>query len=473
MMDKSLMWFRSDLRVSENDALSIATQSGLPVIGIYLYCARQWKIHQESNIKQDFLIKNLFALERKLHDLNIPLIVIKANKFSSCANEISRFVTKHSVRKLFFNKEFGINEEKRDQEVIALLPKNTVEVKTFSDQVLFEPGSLKTQQDKPFSVFTPYKRRWIEHFDPELLNIYPPKKNKESLIISSNIESFDFEFSITHEVDINLWPAGEDEAKKRLEYYLSKRVLSYHSDRNDPILDGTSRISPYLALGVISFKYCLLEALKINDFELTSGHKGVVKWVDELIWREFYRNIMFSFPKVSMNKPFQDYTNKIEWRHSETEFNAWKSGETGIPLIDAAMKQLRFEGWMHNRLRMVVAMFFTKNLLHDWRIGEGFFMEMLIDGDFPSNNGGWQWSASTGTDAAPYFRIFNPIAQSERFDPDGDFIKKWLPQLNGLSSKEIHLPAKDFVSNVDYPNPIVDLKSSRIRAIEAFKAAKA
>ena len=181
---------------------------------------------------------------------------------------------------------------------------------------------------------------------------------------------------------------------------------------------------------------------------------------------------MFSFPKVSMNKPFQDFTNKIEWRHSESELNAWKNGETGIPLIDAAMKQLRFEGWMHNRLRMVVAMFFTKNLLHDWRIGEGFFMEMLIDGDFPSNNGGWQWSASTGTDAAPYFRIFNPIAQSERFDPEGAFIKKWLPQLNGLSSKDIHLPAQDLFSNVDYPNPIVDLKSSRIRAIEAFKAAK-
>ena len=173
-----------------------------------------------------------------------------------------------------------------------------------------------------------------------------------------------------------------------------------------------------------------------------------------------------------MNKPFQDFTNNIKWRNSEDELNAWKNGETGIPIIDAAMKQLRFEGWMHNRLRMVVAMFFTKNLLHDWRIGEEFFMEMLIDGDFPSNNGGWQWSASTGTDAAPYFRIFNPIAQSERFDPNGAFIKKWLPQLNGLSSKDIHLPAQDLFSAVDYPNPIVDLKSSRIRAIEAFKAAK-
>jgi deoxyribodipyrimidine photo-lyase len=472
-MSVSLMWFRNDLRVDDNDALSHASQSGQPVAGVYIYCPKQLKLHQEGNVKQDFLIQNLFALEKRLRALDIPLLVIKANEFKNCSKEISSIVTKYDVTKLFFNKEFGVNEEKRDQEVIALLAKERIEVKSFSDQVLFEPGSLKTQQDKPFSVFTPFKRRWIEHFDHDLLDIHPPKKNKECLNISSNIESFDFEFSITHQVDMNLWPAGEDEAKKRLEYYLSKGVLSYHSDRNDPILDGTSRISPYLALGVISFKYCLLEALKINNFELTSGHKGVVKWVDELIWREFYRNIMFSFPKVSMNKPFQDFTNKIEWRHSESELNAWKNGETGIPLIDAAMKQLRFEGWMHNRLRMVVAMFFTKNLLHDWRIGEGFFMEMLIDGDFPSNNGGWQWSASTGTDAAPYFRIFNPIAQSERFDPDGAFIKKWLPQLNALSSKDIHLPAQDLFSNLDYPNPIVDLKSSRIRAIEAFKAAKA
>ena len=471
-MPVSLIWFRNDLRVDENDALSHATQSGHPVVGIYIYCPKQWDIHHEGNVKKDFLINNLFALEKRLRQLNIPLIIIKAELYSQCAEEISRFINENNVKRLFFNKEFGVNEEKRDKEVVDLLALNGIETQTFSDQVLFEPGTLKTQQDKPFSVFTPFKRRWIEHFDPDLLDIHPPKKNKGPLNITSNIESFDFEFSITHEVDMNLWPAGEDEAKKRLKNYLAKGVLSYHSNRNDPILDGTSRISPYLALGVISFKYCLLEALQINNFELTSGHKGVVKWMDELIWREFYRNIMFSFPKVSMNKPFQDFTNKIEWRHSESELNAWKNGETGIPIIDAAMKQLRFEGWMHNRLRMVVAMFFTKNLLHDWRIGEGFFMEMLIDGDFPSNNGGWQWSASTGTDAAPYFRIFNPIAQSERFDPDGAFIKKWLPQLNSLSPKDIHLPAQDLFSAVDYPNPIVDLKSSRIRAIEAFKAAK-
>tara|TARA_B000000565_G_scaffold115275_1_gene86871 strand:- start:422 stop:1117 length:696 start_codon:yes stop_codon:yes gene_type:complete len=231
-------------------------------------------------------------------------------------------------------------------------------------------------------------------------------------------------------------------------------------------------MSPYLAIGAISNRRCLLEALKLNNFELQTGNKGVCKWIDEIIWREFYKNIMHSFPRVSMNKPFNMSTTSIQWRHNEVEIKAWKDGKTGFPLIDAAMLQLKYEGWMHNRLRMVVAMFFTKNLLHDWRIGEAFFMENLIDGDFASNNGGWQWSASTGTDAAPYFRIFNPVTQSQNFDPSGEFIKKYLPQLASLNNKEIHLPSPENLFEIDYPDQIVDLKSSRLRAIELFKANK-
>jgi len=279
-------------------------------------------------------------------------------------------------------------------------------------------------------------------------------------------------FNQTHHVDMNLWPSGESSAKNRLENFLHNKVNDYSRDRNDPILDATSRLSPYLASGVISNRRCLLEALKLNNFEFQTGNKGVCKWIDEIIWREFYKNIMHSFPRVSMNKPFNMSTLSIEWRHDEKEIECWKNGTTGFPLIDAAMHQLKYEGWMHNRLRMVVAMFFTKNLLHDWRIGEAFFMENLIDGDFASNNGGWQWSASTGTDAAPYFRIFNPVTQSQNFDSEGRFIKKYLPQLASLNDKEIHLPSPEHLYEIDYPSQIVDLKSSRLRAIEVFKANK-
>ena len=175
-----------------------------------------------------------------------------------------------------------------------------------------------------------------------------------------------------------------------------------------------------------------MEGLKLNNYEFTSGNKGICKWIDEIIWREFYRNIMHSFPKVSQNQPFQDYTRSIRWRHSGEELEAFYEGKTGFPIVDAGIRQMLSEGWMHNRLRMVVAMFFTKNMLHDWRLGEKFFMQHLIDGDFSSNNGGWQWSSSTGTDSAPYFRIFNPITQSLNFDPIGEFIKKFIPELQDV-----------------------------------------
>ena len=259
---------------------------------------------------------------------------------------------------------------------------------------------MKTGQGQPYSVFTPFKRKWIENFDISFLDINYSYDIKDNQNFLSNISNFDFNFSKTHQVDMTLWSAGEDAAQTKLEEFLNNKILDYSKNRNDPILDGTSRISPYLALGVISSKKCILEALKINQFEFTSGNIGITKWIDEIIWREFYKNIMYCFPKVSKGKPFQDYSNNIKWRHSENEFHAWKEGKTGFPIVDAAMRQLIHEGWMHNRLRMVVAMFFTKNMLHDWRLGEAYFMKNLIDGDFASNNGGWQWSSSTGTDAA-------------------------------------------------------------------------
>ena len=301
------------------------------------------------------------------------------------------------------------------------------------------------------------------------MKIFQSKLSVKEPFNINNTQIKEIPFKKTHNVDMELWPSGELAARRRLENFLSEKAFDYAKNRNDPILDGTSRISPYLAIGVISNRRCILEALKLNQFELQSGNKGICKWIDEIIWREFYKNIMHSFPRVSKNKPFNMNTESIAWRHNKEEIEAWKNGKTGFPLIDAAMLQLKHEGWMHNRLRMVVAMFFTKNLLHDWRIGEAFFMENLIDGDFASNNGGWQWSASTGTDAAPYFRIFNPVTQSQNFDPDGAFIKKYFPQLNPLNTKDIHLPPPEKLFNIDYPTPIVDLKTSRLRAIEAFK----
>ena len=469
---EALVWFRSDLRLEDNPALRNAFKHSKKVHAIFIFSNKQFKKHNEANVKIDFIIKNLFLLEKKLAELNVPLTIIESDGFKKDASLIKKFIEKKNIDKAFWNNQFGEDEAVRDNLVRSELVSKNIKVSIFNDQIVYEPGFLKTGQGLPYSVFTPFKRKWIENFEMEFLDIEYQYEPRDSLNYSSNIRDFDFNFKTTHQVNMDLWPAGENEAETKLLKFLDEKLINYSKNRNDPILDGTSRISPYLASGIVSSKKCILEALKINNFEFSSGHIGVTKWIDEIIWREFYKNIMFSFPKVSMGQPFQDYSKAIKWRYDEDEFIAWKEGNTGFPIVDAAMRQLTHEGWMHNRLRMVVAMFFTKNMLHDWRLGEAYFMQNLIDGDFASNNGGWQWSSSTGTDAAPYFRIFNPITQSTNFDKNGEFIKKYVPELKDLDKSVIHNPPKEHRKYCKYPEPILDLKESRLRAIEAFKQAK-
>ena len=469
---EALVWFRSDLRLQDNPALRNAFEQAKNVHAVFIFSNNQLKKHNEANVKKDFLKSNLFLLEDKLNKLNVPLTIIDSGGFDNDASLIEQFIEKKNIKKVFWNNQFGEDEAIRDKLVKILLDKKNIDYETYNDQIIYEPGFLKTGQGLPYSVFTPFKRKWIENFEMDFLDIEYRYETRNNLDYFSNVRDFDFNYKKTHQVNMELWPAGEDEAETRLLRFLNEKAIDYSKNRNDPILDGTSRISPYLALGIISSKKCILEALKINNFEFNSGHIGVTKWIDEIVWREFYKNIMFSFPKVSKGQPFQDYSKAILWRYNEDEFNAWKEGRTGFPIVDAAMRQLLNEGWMHNRLRMVVAMFFTKNMLHDWRLGEAYFMQNLIDGDFASNNGGWQWSSSTGTDAAPYFRIFNPITQSTNFDKEGTFIKKYAPELKDLDKSVIHNPSIEHRKYCKYPEPILDLKESRLRAIDAFKTAK-
>ena len=469
---KSLVWFRNDLRIDDNQALKNACMLSSEVHCVYLYSLNQNEAHNEANCKTHFIIENLKSLEEDLGRLNIPLTVIDSNHFLDDPNKILQIVKERNLQKVFWNNQVGFDEIQRDDMLKKVLDENNIKYSNYENGLVYSPGTLRTGNDRPYSVFTPFKRKWIENFNIDLLDIefnYTPKNNTD---IKSNTTTFDFRLKKTHSVDMSLWPVGEKEAYKRLNDYLDQKVLRYSKDRNDPIIDGTSRLSPYFASGVISPRRCILEALKRNNFELDSNEIGIVKWIDEIVWREFYKNIMFCFPRVSKDKPFQEYTENIKWRHDESELDAWKNGETGFPIIDAAMKQLKTEGWMHNRLRMVTAMFFTKNMLHDWKIGEAFFMQNLMDGDFSSNNGGWQWSSSTGTDAAPYFRIFNPLTQSKNFDKSGFFIKKYISELEDLDAKEIHSPASNIRSHLGYPEQILDLKESRLRAIEAFNSAR-
>ena len=257
----------------------------------------------------------------------------------------------------------------------------------------------------------------------------------------------------------------------RADEFVAKRLKDYEMNRNNPSVLGTSRLSGALARGLLSPRPCVRAAEHALNLPIWEFPNHAFSWINELIWRDFYQHLLVGFPKLSKNKAFRSETESVRWRNDPSDIDAWKKGRTGIPIVDAGMRELVATGWMHNRVRMIVAQFLTKNLLCDWRIGETHFMEYLVDSDLGSNNGGWQWSASTGTDAAPYFRVFNPVSQGETHDPNADYVTQFIPELASVPVKRRHSPWTATLPD-RYPAPIVDLKSSRQRAIDAFKELK-
>lgn len=466
-----LIWLRSDLRVDDNTALSAACEQG-PTLAVWLVSAQQWRSHDDAPCKVDFWLRNLAALSERLATLNIPLLVREADTWDQAPDVMLQICREHQVQALHLNEEYGINESRRDQAVSESLSQAGIAVHRHLDQLLFRPGSILTRSGGYFQVFSQFRKACYERLHLGLPGLRPLLTPQTPLAVASDaIPTQVPGFAVPPASLSDLWPAGETEAHDRLQRFIDEAVDDYQLQRDFPAVAGTSQLSPYLAAGVISPRQCLLRALGHNHGEFDSGNSGLVTWINELIWREFYKHILNGYPRVSRHRAFRQETEALPWRHAPDELKAWQEGRTGIPIIDAAMRQLLATGWMHNRLRMIVAMFLTKNLLIDWREGERFFMRHLIDGDLAANNGGWQWSASTGTDAVPYFRIFNPISQSRRFDSQGWFIKRWLPELAASDEKNIHNPmplASLFATN-DYPQPIVDLGSSRQRALNAFK----
>ena len=335
---KGLIWFRNDLRMDDNPALRNACIECEEVQAIYIFSSRQNNLHNEANCKIEFLIENLKILDQDLSKINIPLTIIDSTGFNDNKDIILNLIKDRSINKVFWNNQFGNDEQNRDDNVTRSLKKNGIEFSSYHEKVIFSPGSIRTAEDKPYSVFTPFKKKWIENFNLDLLDIEFNYLSKKKTLIESNIFDFKFKYKRNHSVDMSLWPPGEAHAKDRLKLYLSNKILRYSHDRNDPIVDGTIRISAYLANGIISPKRCILEALKMNNFELDTGEKGIIKWIDEIIWREFYKNIMFCFPRVRENRTFQDYTNTLEWRYDESELDARKTGRTGFAIIESAMK---------------------------------------------------------------------------------------------------------------------------------------
>lgn len=476
MASNSLIWFRSDLRCADNIALSRATADEFDhCFAVFVISHAQWDKHDMGQPKRDFVLAHVQDLQQSLKKRGIPLFVLEVPLYADTPAVLLSLCKQHNISNLFANYEYPVNEIDRDQAVVNGLQGEGISCEFSHDYIVKRPGSVRTQAGDYYKVFTQFKKNWLSQVgDAELQEHKANKKPWPSAVDWKDVE---YNYSIQAHDILAHWTIGEAYANQQLQAFIDERGEDYKQQRDIPSKAGTSSLSAYLAIGAVSIRACFRYARFANEGQLSGSKQGIDTWISELIWREFYQHILRGFPHVVKYQPFQEYTRHVDWRSSEQDLQAWKDGKTGIPIVDAAMRQLNQTGWMHNRLRMVAAMFLTKNLLIDWRQGEKYFAEQLVDWEFGANNGGWQWAASTGTDAAPYFRIFNPVSQSQRFDPEGQFIRRYVPELADLNNKQIHEPYSGkasglFDAELGYPHPIVDLKTSRQAAIEAFKQAK-
>jgi deoxyribodipyrimidine photo-lyase len=470
----NMMWFKADLRVLDNPALQAAMLSG-STIAVYFVSEKQWQKHALSPAKMSLIIQQLRLLEQELASLNVPLIIQETDSFKSLPNDLMTLATLHSVSRVFCNQEYELNEYQCECQVDALVKQRGLSFQSYNDACLSQPGSIKNKEGQSYKVFTAFKRAFFKDSFRLLRPLYARNKPQKATTVVSDISvlnAVEARIEFNQPEHQNLWPAGENEAHARLDRFGDECMADYGRDRDFPSIEGTSSLSPYLAIGAISTRQCIQLAMQQNNGNLETSSRGASIWINELVWRDFYRHIVFDRPEICRFKPFKADTDQLPWRHDFVMFDAWKNGCTGYPIVDAAMRQLKQTAWMHNRLRMVTAMFLTKHLFIDWRWGEAYFMSQLIDGDFASNNGGWQWSASTGVDAAPYFRIFNPTRQSERFDASGSFIRRYMPELAHLDNKSIHQPSPSQALEAGYCLPIVDHRQATDQTKFYFKQLK-
>jgi deoxyribodipyrimidine photo-lyase len=472
-----LLWFRNDLRTHDNPALNFFLnqvrqaefpRSEIPYKAVFFISEKQWRIHNWSSIKIDFIKRHAYALVDDLAQLNIELEIVEVSVFSAQIKYLSDYCAHNNITSVIANSEVEINEQQRDKTCIEL----GIPLKLFEADVIVPKGKIFNKSGEMYKVFTPFKKAWLRYVREhgfEYLGREVPQNPVN--LLTNTIQENKSEVLSTSDAPSNRWPLASVMEKEVYPHFIQEKLALYHEQRDIPSIKGTSGLSPYLAIGAISPRYLLFVLLNHYPDLLTASDSPKFSWLNELIWREFYRNLLFHFPKLCKNQCFKDKYKHTAWHNNLPYFKAWCEGKTGYPLVDAAMRQLNQTGWMHNRLRMVVASFLTKHLLIDWRWGEQYFMEHLIDGDLAANNGGWQWAASTGCDAQPYFRIFNPTRQSERFDPKGDFIRKYLSELKEIPDKDIHTPHR-FIekSNLDiYWPTIVEHKEARLMALDFYK----
>jgi deoxyribodipyrimidine photo-lyase len=471
-----LLWFRNDLRTHDNPALhyflrrNFTNQDFLnqqdsknPGKAIFFVSEKQWKQHDWSPLKIDFIKRHAHALVKELALLNIQLELIELDDFTEQKSYLNTYCQQHDIAEIVANSEVEFNEQQRDKAIVG----SGIRLTLFEADVIVPKGKVLNQSSIMYKVFTPFKRAWLTYVK-QIGFEYLGKVSNTSVMPTSicTNDGCEKQYAIS-----NAWPLATVFEQQILPKFYQEKISTYKLNRDIPSIKGTSGISPYLAAGVISPRYVLRLLLSRYPDILVASDSEEFSWLNEIIWREFYRHLIFHEQRLCKYQCYKENYQDVAWHNDVTLFNAWCQGRTGYPLVDAAMRQLNQTGWMHNRLRMVVASFLTKHLLIDWRLGEKYFMQQLIDGDLASNNGGWQWAASTGCDAQPYFRIFNPIRQSERFDPKGVFIRKYIPELETVSDKAVHFPHQyigDNKLNIYWP-AIVEHKEARIKALAFYK----
>ena len=478
-----LHWFRSDIRMEDNRALDAASKKAKEgkgsLITCYLFSPKDMESHGTSPARSDFILESVRLLQKQLHEMHIPLAIITAEERAQKIPMMMDFVKKHNISHIYANFEYEINELRRDIKLLKRVQDEKDLAFTIKhDQTVIEPLVLRTGGGGPHKVFTPYHKAWLSQVraNPDLLNTYDaPSANDKSA--SSNLkELFDSKIpslpsskqfaSKDEEKSIRgLWPAGHAAAFQRLEKFLKSKVKTYAADRSTPAKDASSRLSPYFATGVLSVRETLAAAKKANggaNFD-GSGDAGIASWARELVFREFYRHVMVMTPHGGMNLPQNLKFDFVEWEDDEEGWRKWCDGTTGMPFVDAGMRQLNTEAYMHNRLRMNVASYLRTNLLIDYRRGERYFAEHLVDWDLCNNTQGWE----------PSYTVFNPVIQAEKCDKDGDFIRKWVPELKGVQGKAVfdpyHRLSKKEFEKLGYPKPHVDYAESKERALKRYK----
>lgn len=466
----SIVWFRQDLRIQDNPALVHASQQKSPILFLYIYDDTLPPEQTMGGAQQWWLYNSLTALGDQLKKrFDTPLILKRGNPLSilkTICHEIE-------ATGLYWNRCYEPHSIERDQKIKSHF-KGTIDVASFNGGLLFEPWEVMNKSGNPFQVFTPFYKHASAHISPRPLEKTPnPIKGFSKPLKSDDLEDWNL---LPQNPDwaqkfAAYWQPGEDGGHQKLQSFLRDRLQDYAANRDVPSVQAVSELSPHIHFGEISPHQAWFGA---KDTDATQ--KNIDKFLSELGWREFSYYILFHFPHIP-TKNFNQKFDGFPWDKNTKMLTAWQTGKTGYPIVDAGMRQLWETGWMHNRLRLIVGSFLTKHLLHNWRDGAAWFWDTLLDADLANNSASWQWIAGSGADAAPYFRIFNPMLQSKKFDPEGTFIRKWVPELKNLSNQEIHAPwelSQDTLEKAGivlgdtYPHPMIDHQKARERALQAF-----